>query len=39
MDIINDEESQFLKTLSRGRMLFARAIRSLKVGTKMFPGQ
>ncbi|VDN50802.1 unnamed protein product [Dracunculus medinensis] len=38
MDIINDEESQFLKTLSRGRMLFARAIRSLKVGTKMFPG-
>ncbi|CAO4361593.1 unnamed protein product [Caenorhabditis nigoni] len=38
MDIINDEEKQFLKTLSRGRVLFQRAVDSLPAGTKTFPG-
>lgn len=38
MDIINDEEKQFLKTLSRGRVLFQRAVQSLPEGTMTFPG-
>ncbi|CAI5438382.1 unnamed protein product [Caenorhabditis angaria] len=38
MDIINDEEKQFLKTLSRGRILFQRAIAALPQGTTTFPG-
>uniref|UniRef100_A0A158P7H9 Alanine--tRNA ligase n=1 Tax=Angiostrongylus cantonensis TaxID=6313 RepID=A0A158P7H9_ANGCA len=37
-DIINDEEKQFLKTLSRGRVLFQRAISQLGANKKTFPG-
>ncbi|CAJ0573520.1 unnamed protein product, partial [Mesorhabditis spiculigera] len=37
-DIINDEETQFLKTLSRGRVLFQRAIAALPAGQTKFPG-
>ena len=37
-DIINDEEAQFLKTLSRGRVLFHKAVKALPEGEKKFPG-
>ncbi|KAJ1369781.1 Alanine--tRNA ligase, cytoplasmic [Parelaphostrongylus tenuis] len=37
-DIINDEETQFLKTLSRGRVLFQRAVSQLTDNEKTFPG-
>ncbi|VDM54196.1 unnamed protein product [Angiostrongylus costaricensis] len=37
-DIINDEEKQFLKTLSRGRVLFQRAVSQLGANIKTFPG-
>lgn len=37
-DIINDEETQFLKTLNRGRILFQRAVSQLPEGEKTFPG-
>ncbi|CAI4226681.1 unnamed protein product [Auanema sp. JU1783] len=37
-DIINDEETQFLKTLNRGRILFQRAVSQLPEGVKTFPG-
>ncbi|VBB30739.1 unnamed protein product [Acanthocheilonema viteae] len=37
MDIINDEEKQFLKTLNRGRILFQKAVAGLE-GRKIFPG-
>ncbi|KAF8365958.1 aars-2 [Pristionchus pacificus] len=37
-DIINDEETQFLKTLNRGRILFTRAVSELPLGEKIFPG-
>ncbi|KIH60222.1 alanine--tRNA ligase [Ancylostoma duodenale] len=37
-DIINDEEKQFLKTLSRGRVLFQRAVEGLTADQKTFPG-
>ncbi|GMT00730.1 hypothetical protein PENTCL1PPCAC_22904, partial [Pristionchus entomophagus] len=37
-DIINDEETQFLKTLNRGRILFSRAVAALPAGEKTFPG-
>lgn len=37
MDIINDEEKQFLKTLKRGRDLLNRTIEKLD-GTKTLPG-
>ncbi|CAD6184383.1 unnamed protein product [Caenorhabditis auriculariae] len=37
-DIINDEEKQFLKTLSRGRILFQRAVSQLAPGSTNFPG-
>ncbi|GIY30945.1 alanine--tRNA ligase, cytoplasmic, partial [Caerostris extrusa] len=36
MDIINDEETQFLKTLNRGRQLLERAIK--KLDSKILPG-
>ncbi|KAG8196408.1 hypothetical protein JTE90_009042 [Oedothorax gibbosus] len=36
MDIINDEETQFLKTLNRGRLLLERAIK--KLDSKILPG-
>ncbi|KIH43530.1 alanine--tRNA ligase, partial [Ancylostoma duodenale] len=36
-DIINDEEKQFLKTLSRGRVLFQRAVEGLTAHQKTFP--
>ncbi|CAL1281228.1 unnamed protein product [Larinioides sclopetarius] len=35
MDIINDEETQFLKTLNRGRLLLERAIK--KLDSKILP--
>ncbi|VDK41872.1 unnamed protein product [Anisakis simplex] len=38
MDIINDEETQFLKTLNRGRALFLKAIAALDSDVKVFPG-
>lgn len=37
MDIINDEEKQFLKTLNRGRALFQKAVADLQ-GRNIFPG-
>ncbi|VDK68565.1 unnamed protein product [Onchocerca ochengi] len=37
MDIINDEEKQFLKTLNRGRRLFQKAVASLQ-GHNILPG-
>jgi len=38
MDIINEEERQFLKTLSRGQKLLDRTIGKLGQGTKVLPG-
>ncbi|XP_054722603.1 alanine--tRNA ligase, cytoplasmic-like [Uloborus diversus] len=37
MDIINDEEAQFLKTLNRGRLLLERAIK--KIDSDVLPGE
>lgn len=37
MDIINEEETQFLKTLTRGRDLLERTIAKLN-GSKVLPG-
>lgn len=37
MDIINEEETQFLKTLSRGRKLLERTIEKLN-GQTVLPG-
>ncbi|ELU16117.1 hypothetical protein CAPTEDRAFT_155717 [Capitella teleta] len=37
-DIINEEEQQFLKTLTRGRRLLERTINKLGSGCKMLPG-
>ncbi len=37
-DVINEEETQFLKTLSRGRKLLDRTIAKLPAGTKVLPG-
>eukprot|EP00095_Tigriopus_kingsejongensis_P001047 maker-scaffold397_size184017-snap-gene-0.41 protein:Tk01047 transcript:maker-scaffold397_size184017-snap-gene-0.41-mRNA-1 annotation:"alanine--trna cytoplasmic" len=37
-DIIDEEETQFLKTLSRGRKLLDRTIAKLPEGTKVLPG-
>jgi alanyl-tRNA synthetase len=37
-DIINDEEALFLKTLTRGRVIFERAVKALPEGEKRFPG-
>uniref|UniRef100_A0A0N5A510 Alanine--tRNA ligase n=1 Tax=Parastrongyloides trichosuri TaxID=131310 RepID=A0A0N5A510_PARTI len=37
-DIINDEETQFLKTLNRGRVLLQKAVKTLPEGDKRFPG-
>lgn len=36
MDIINEEEAQFLKTLSRGRHMFEREVLKAKDG--VLPG-
>uniref|UniRef100_A0AC35G899 Alanine--tRNA ligase n=1 Tax=Panagrolaimus sp. PS1159 TaxID=55785 RepID=A0AC35G899_9BILA len=36
-DIINDEEALFLKTLTRGRVIFERAVKALPEGEKQFP--
>lgn len=36
--IINDEEVQFLKTLSRGHKLLVRAIAKLPEGAAVLPG-
>lgn len=37
-DIINEEETQFLKTLSRGQKLMEKIISKLDKDTKVFPG-
>merc|ERR1719150_3485687 len=39
MDVINEEEKQFLKTLSRGQKLLDRTINKLGSGTKVLPGE
>lgn len=39
IDIINDEETQFLKTLTRGRNLLDRTISKLDNNTKIIPGE
>lgn len=39
MDIINEEESQFLKTLSRGRNLLNRTIAKLDGNNSILPGE
>lgn len=36
MDVINEEEKQFLKTLSRGRRMFERTMAKLQ--TDVIPG-
>lgn len=38
MDIINEEEKQFLKTLGRGRRVFERTIEKSPPGTGVIPG-
>ena len=38
-DVINEEESQFLKTLSRGRKLLERTIAGLGPDVKILPGK
>lgn len=38
MDIINEEEEQFLKTLSRGRRVLERTITKLGSSSKTLPG-
>ncbi|VDM38110.1 unnamed protein product [Toxocara canis] len=38
IDIINDEEAQFLKTLNRGRALFQKAVAALEPNVNQFPG-
>ena len=37
--MINEEEAQFLKTLTRGRRLLDRTIAKLPSGTKVLPGK
>ena len=37
--MINEEEAQFLKTLTRGRRLLDRTIAKLPEGTKVLPGK
>ncbi len=37
-DVINEEEAQFLKTLTRGKKLLDRTIAKLPEGTKVLPG-
>ena len=37
-DVINEEETQFLKTLSRGKKLLDRTIAKMPEGTKVLPG-
>ncbi|KAF7994135.1 hypothetical protein HCN44_011404 [Aphidius gifuensis] len=39
IDIINEEETQFLKTLTRGRNLLDRTISKLDNNTKIIPGE
>jgi alanyl-tRNA synthetase len=39
MEIINEEEAQFLKTLRRGHVLFEKAVKALPPNTKTLPGQ
>ena len=38
IDIINEEETQFLKTLTRGRKLLERTVNNLSEGVKVLPG-
>ncbi|CAK8679873.1 unnamed protein product [Clavelina lepadiformis] len=38
IDIINEEEEQFLKTLNRGHRIMTRKIKSLPEGSTVFPG-
>jgi len=38
-DVINEEESQFLKTLTRGQKLLEKTISKLDANTKIFPGE
>ena len=37
-DVINEEEAQFLKTLTRGQKLLEKTIAKLEPGTVVFPG-
>lgn len=39
IDIINEEEEQFLKTLNRGQRIMERCIKSLPEGSTVFPGE
>lgn len=38
MEIINEEEKQFLKTLSRGRRMFERTVQKMEPESKVIPG-
>ena len=38
MDVINEEEKQFLKTLSRGRRMFERTIQRMDPSLSVIPG-
>ncbi|KAF7633927.1 AA_TRNA_LIGASE_II_ALA domain-containing protein [Meloidogyne graminicola] len=39
LDIINEEETQFLKTFRRGQILFEKAVKTLPSDSKMISGQ
>ena len=39
IDIINEEEEQFLKTLNRGQRIMERCIKNLPEGCTVFPGE
>lgn len=38
IDIINEEEEQFLKTLGRGKRVFERTVEKMGQDTKVIPG-
>ena len=38
IDIINEEEKQFLKTLGRGKRVFERTVENFASGTGVIPG-
>ena len=38
MDVINEEEKQFLKTLSRGKRVFERTVQRMDPSVSVIPG-
>lgn len=39
MDVINEEEKQFLKTLSRGKRVFERTVQRMDPSVSVIPGR